>query len=315
MMLLRITDGSQQRRRDDERRGRNERQLKRLDQFMGGNRRGFRLPAARPGEEPEHGFGGNTGSAEGVEPRIAVPFGQAPAVGTDHQRHMGELGRREAEGLIQQQLPRRRGQQVVAANHASHAVVGVVDDDRELIGRRIVGLRHDKIAADFLTSECDGAAEAIGESRRLIDTESPREWPIAERCDVGGTTVGAGAAVNRLGAVRSAGRSLDIRAAARARVHQFARSQFVKRGAVEIQALRLHERSGVPIEAKPAEVVERLIGGAGFDARRIDVFDAQDDTASALPGQQPADQVGARIAQVLRPGRRRGQPRDQGRMG
>ena len=52
-------------------------------------------------------------------------------------------------------------------------------------------------------------------------------------------------------------------------------SEPLRRGAVEHPPPALHEHLAVPVEPEPAQVLDRLLGRARFDARTVDVFDAE----------------------------------------
>src|SRR5690606_27865917 len=47
----------------------------------------------------------------------AVALGEALAVGPHHERHVAEARNGKAERLVEEDLPRRRGEEVVAAQH------------------------------------------------------------------------------------------------------------------------------------------------------------------------------------------------------
>ena len=76
----------------------------------------------------------------------AVPLGEPFAVGPEHERHMQVLGRRQAEEPLEQDLARRRRQQVVTAHHLGHPLCGVVDDNCQVVGGHTVPpLQHDVV--------------------------------------------------------------------------------------------------------------------------------------------------------------------------
>jgi hypothetical protein len=51
------------------------------------------------------------------------------AIGTDHQRNVGESRRAEAKRFIEKQLTRRRGQQIITPDDLGYALSGIVRDD------------------------------------------------------------------------------------------------------------------------------------------------------------------------------------------
>jgi hypothetical protein len=68
-------------------------------------------------EEREDAAGRHAQPAVGRETRVPVPLRQPPAVGADDEREVvvGRDAFGEAEGIVQQHLPRRGVEQVVAA--------------------------------------------------------------------------------------------------------------------------------------------------------------------------------------------------------
>src|SRR5262245_14928414 len=99
--------------------------------------------------------------------------------------------------------------------------------------------------------------------------------------------------------VRGAGGIFNISSAASARIDQFALPKIGKYALIVGQSLGLDVGAVVPIESEPAKIVDGLLGCTGFDARGIDVLDAQDDPSAAAAGGQPGDQIGASVADVL----------------
>ncbi len=78
----------------------------------------------------------------------AVTLGEALAVVAEQQGHVGVAGHgRQPEQLVEPQLAGRRGQQVGAAHDVRDPLIGVVDDDRELVGDDPVAAPQDDVAA------------------------------------------------------------------------------------------------------------------------------------------------------------------------
>ncbi len=103
--------------------------------------------------------------------------------------------------------------------------------------------------------------------------------------------------------VRGARGRRDVGPRAGAGVNEFLSLQFLQGDLVEREPFGLNDDFAVPVEAEPAEVFECLLRGAGLDPRRIDVFDSQAHHAAARAGRQPRDEIGARVADVLRASR------------
>src|SRR5262245_48484484 len=122
--------------------------------------------------------------------------------------------------------------------------------------------------------------------------------------------MGADAGVDRslVLRVRSARGRSHVRARASARIHEFLTAKLCQGCLVLCEAGRLYDGFAVPVEPEPAEVFLSLRRGPGLDPRGIDVLDAEADAAAARPGGEPGDEVGAGIADVLRPRGGRGKP-------
>src|SRR5262249_49745376 len=59
-----------------------------------------------------------------------------------------------------------------------------------------------------------------------------------------------------------------------------------------------HVRALVPVEAEPAQVVELALLHSGYDARAVDVLDAQDERASGGARRQPSEKRRRRRAEM-----------------
>ena len=66
----------------------------------------------------------------------------------EHEREVRELRRRGAKRLVDQHLPRRVRDVVLAAHHMRDRHPRVVDDDGEVVGGTAVGADDDRIADD-----------------------------------------------------------------------------------------------------------------------------------------------------------------------
>ncbi len=75
-----------------------------------------------------------------------VCFESFSPVRVDRDRHVQIRGLRIAEQPLEQDLSRRRGEEIGAADHVRHALQRVVDDDRKLIRVEPIGAPDDEIA-------------------------------------------------------------------------------------------------------------------------------------------------------------------------
>src|SRR3954453_15716201 len=103
------------------------------NEIRGRYRGGIGLPSARPGEESQDLLSRDARSAKRTQAAIAVAFGEAPAIRADNERNVDEIGRGKFERMVKQQLPWSRADKVIAAHDAGDAVVGIINDDGELI--------------------------------------------------------------------------------------------------------------------------------------------------------------------------------------
>ena len=74
--------------------------------------------------------------------------------------------------------------------------------------------------------------------------------------------------------------------------------QLLRGGLVEIEPLRLIERALVPVEAEPAHAFEDALDHGFGRALEIGVFDAQDESAAGVAGEEPVEERGAGAANV-----------------
>ncbi len=283
------------------------------DENLGRNGGWFRLPAAGPGEQANDLFRPNARRAQGADPRVTVALRQPPAIGPDDQGDMGEGRRGQAERTVQKQLPWCRRNEIIAAKDEIDAVIRVIDDYGELVRRRVLRFPNDEVAADVVAGEGNRAPERIVVSRRVCGAESPSERLAEQSGGVGDTACRTGAGIDDLGPIRMGGTGglLDVGPCAGAGIDKFSGFKPGQGGFVMGKPFGLDDRVAVPIQAEPAEVSQGLLGGAGFDARRVDVLDPENDPPTSLPGHEPGDQVGAGIAEMLGTRRGRGQPRDE----
>ena len=68
-----------------------------------------------------------------------MPLGQRRVIRTKNQRQVRKLRRREAERLIQEQLPRRVGQVIFAANDVRDPHQRIVDDNSKVVRGTPIG--------------------------------------------------------------------------------------------------------------------------------------------------------------------------------
>ena len=104
-----------------------------------------------------------------LDGRARSPFRDLAAVRAENQAVVDELRRRRPERLEQPPMERLVGAMVVAADDVRDAEVDVVDNRRELIGRRAV-LAHQRETVEPVAERCPHVAMAL---RALALTHGP----------------------------------------------------------------------------------------------------------------------------------------------
>lgn len=263
----------------------------------GGRRRGCGLPVTRPRQQTNDGFWRHARFAQSPQSRVAVTLGESPAIWADHQWHMSELRWRQPKLAVDEQLPRRRRNEIIAAHDMRDSVGSVVDHDRELIGRRATRLPDNEVATMMAKVNMSGAAKEIDETRRIGHTKPPGERRI-QPGSVSHPAIRTGTRVYQLGAVcmGSASCRFDVATCASARVDKLGLLQPCERLGIQRHSLSLDQRAFVPIQTEPLKIGDGLVGRPGLYTWRVDVFNAQDNTATGRPGHKPGDQIGAGIS-------------------
>ncbi len=255
-----------------------------------GNRRALR-------REAEDGAGvAQVGERRGQRQRRGTGlFRELGAVSGSHQRRVQVARRRQAEQALQQDLPGRAVGEVFAANDVGDVLLGVVDDDGELIGEDAVGALEDEVAdraGDVLAllAEASVVPGDLGVGAGVSVGVVAGTHPQPHRaCGPAAEAGAAGAGIDALVAFAFAGRrrrrQCEIASAAGARKGTVEREQALQRRFIKPRARRLMDDRRVGDEAHARELIEDRLGRAGDVARRVEVLDAN----------QPASAVGARV--------------------
>ena len=246
-----------------------------------------------------------------------MPLGQRRPVSAHQQRQMAIGRRSQAQRLEHQQLPRRVGQVIFAAQHVRDVHLGIVDGVAEEERRAAVGAPQDEIAdvirGEALRSvhhvvELDhatvGHAKARGRRDALRALAHPR---------LGGQ-LAAGARITRRpagGELRLAGQ-IELQRRAVAGIGEPTRIQRGRMARVDRSTARLvvlltrgggplfHGRrwSRIPFEPHPAQIVHQRRGVELLAALGVRILDAQDEATAVVACEQPAEQRGTRVAEV-----------------
>ena len=159
--------------------------------------------------------------------RGARLLGELFAGGVDRDRHV-QIGRRRiAEPALQEDLARRRGEQIGAAHDVRDLLQRVVDDDRELVRVEPVGAPDDEIADVAREVLRLQALQAIAElDARVADAHA--HGALRALAPIRRDAVAAGAGVDALAAGADGGR-FELAPRARALVDVAARAQPIER--------------------------------------------------------------------------------------
>ena len=200
--------------------------------------------------------------------RGAVTLAELAALGPEHHGVVREGGRRRPQRLVEQHLPRRVGEVVVAADDVRDAHVAVVHDGGEVVAGDAVGT-HDDEVADGAGADHDGAADEVLDDDVAVRDKQAEGRRLARReprLDLRRREIEAAAVVARRAALRVSRRAklLAPRLRAEAAVGPPGGQQPGGGGAVPGEPLALavrsvrapHTRALVPVQAQPAEILQ-----------------------------------------------------------
>ena len=100
---------------------------------------------AEPRDVVQHRFGREAAVAVALHRHRFLSLRQLLPARLDEQRHVREQRRLPAHALVDEELARRAGHVLAAADHVRDAHVVVVDDDGEVVDRRAVGPRDHEV--------------------------------------------------------------------------------------------------------------------------------------------------------------------------
>ncbi len=211
---------------------------------------------------------------------------------------------RQAEQPSDDDLPRRRVQQVVAADDLADALRRVVDDDGEVVGGRPVPPPEHEVVDDAR----DGPVEAVLEADAgAASVEAQRRRPAGRRAlrPLRGGQAAAGAGVGAAGAVavRGRGGGPDLGPGAPARIDAPRGLERGERRPIGLGPLGLAQDRAVPVDPERRDVghLPALVLATG--PLGIEILDPQAERRAGRAGEQPREQCGPEIPEMQRPGR------------
>ena len=221
-----------------------------------------------------------------------------------------------AEGPVHEQMLRRRGQPLFAADDRIDGHQVIVDNDRQLVGREAIGLEEDLIL-DRVQRPLDVAVDEVVDRDRafLRDLQPDHVVRLALRplSRFRRRNVPAVAVIPGDLAASPLGRAhlLEPLFAAEAVVRGAAVDELLGPFLIERQALGLDIRSVrstlaralVPAHPEPVQTVVDAVDRAGDQALLIGVLDPEDERALALAGEEIVVQGGPNAPDMERAGR------------
>ena len=230
---------------------------------------------------------------------------------------MSEAGRIPAERAVEQQLPRRVRDVVVATDDVRDLHLVVVHHAREVVGRKAVRAQQHEVVEEVVLERHHLAYAVFPRGLAAgIERESNRgRAPLGlEPRAVGlGQVSAAPIVARRLPTLEHAAPLLELLRRAIAAVRERGDQQRFRVTPVVVAALGLKVRAVIatdlgtfiPIEPEPPQPIEdRRDRGVGR-ARRVGVLDPQHERAAVGPREQPVVEGRARTPDVKKPGRAR----------
>ena len=269
----------------------------------------FLIASRRPsqqGQEIAQRFRQKALVAVGNHACRAVSLRKPRAVRAEDQRHVRKQRRLRPKRAVQQDLFRRVGKVVGAANHVRDAHLDVVHHGAELIRRQpgsliaARGAQQDKVLDLFV-------CELSPPKNRVLKFGSPAERYLeADRglCVLRGWLAVAASAADHA-PHRPAARALFRRVAAgisvrraEAKKRASIRQAFLRRFLIEHEPLRLVVRPFVPIDPQPAQAFEDAFHEFRPVPLRIGILDTQNHGPPLPSRKQPVEERRARSAHV-----------------
>ena len=211
-------------------------------------------------------------------------------------------------------------QVLLAAEHMGHAHERVVHDDREVVGRGAVALADDEVV-ELLGLEAHLAQDLVVDDDRVVGhaeadhmvvaPRQTRQALLARDLERGAVVAVPGLVPDRLLAL-----GVELLDALESGVRAVGLQERVDGGVVAVEAPGLVERADpaivaadagavvvvlgavIPVDPEPGEVFEDAPGGGFGGAFEVGVLDAEDEASAVSPGVGPAQQGGARAADV-----------------
>ena len=230
----------------------------------------------------------------------AVALGQLGLVRAQDHGHMAEARHVPAQGLVQQYLARGVGHVVVAAQHVGHAHGVVVHHHGQVVRGRAVAAAQDHVVQLGVLHR-RGALDHVVKGRDpVLGALEPHHPPIRAPGSWSETQLAAAAVVLGLSALGPGlcAHGLHLVRGAPAPVGAACGQQLVDVAVVEVEALALEHGAALGGQVEPGHGLDDGVGGLLGAAFAVGVLHAQQEGSALALGQKPAEQRGARAADV-----------------
>ena len=246
--------------------------------------------------------------AVGIDAEGAVALAELGAVRPVDQRNVGIDGLFPAHGADDLQLAEGIVQVVVAADDVADAGIVVVDDDGQHVGRRAVGAQQDHVV-ELAVLDLNLALHGVGDYRlaglRRFQADDGLD---AGRCLLGVAVAPAAIVAHRLaGGLLGGAHLVQLLGRGVAMVGVAGGQHLVGDLGVAGRAGELVGDVAVPLKAEPRQAVENGVDRRLGRTRTVGIFDAQQELAAMMAGEQPVEERGAGAADVQEAGRRGGE--------
>ena len=271
------------------------------------------LVVQRPAEEHEEvQHRGRQIAVAGVveQGRVAAPLAQLLAVWADDKGEVGEGGRLEAKRFVDLEVLGRARDPLFTADGVRNAHPRVIDDEREVVGRKAIGLERDEVVLERVL-ENDIAADDVmkdGLARGFHAEADGARLRAGSGGGLGGGDGAAAAVVARrlFGGGLSDAHRVEPFGGTEAAVGGALRHQVAGGGLVHLETLRLNVRAVrasnvrafVPIDTQPAKALVDSVHRGGDEAGLVGVFEAEEELPVVGAGHGPGEDGRADVPNV-----------------
>jgi hypothetical protein len=226
-----------------------------------------------------------------------VTLRQLCAVGAEDHGQMCKLRRRRTQCVVHIYLSRRIVEVIVASNHVGNTHIGIIDDDREIVRRRPVRTGYYEIVELGVLEHHSSPHQVIDDDLAIQGIPEPDDgrYALPRRSTITATAVVSDALST--GHLFGA-QGIEFLPGTEA-VVGFSRLQpFINDRTISIETAGLKYRFLIGIEPQPGQTIENSLDILRRRSFAISIFYPDEESASGVPGIQPAKQGGANTSEV-----------------